>query len=112
MRFDKRTSGVDPSLFSQALMYYASKHAVASWVGEPDFDPIEETSAAGRNDKTLSPSEIMSLAYKDVLNEPSVECGENFLARHAFLYSVPSAGSSTACIVNVDAQSGKLSAAK
>lgn len=86
--------GVDPSLFSQALMYFASKHAAASWVGEPDFDPIEETSTPGRNDKTLSPSEIMSLAYKDVLNEPSVECG-----------------SSTACIVNINAQSGKLSAA-
>ncbi|KAJ1308968.1 hypothetical protein OPQ81_004651 [Rhizoctonia solani] len=86
--------GVDPSLFSQALMYYASKHASSSWAGEPDFDPIEGTSVSGKTDKALSPVEIMSRAYQDVLNEPSIECG-----------------SSTACIVNIDAQSGKLSAA-
>ncbi|CAE6447712.1 unnamed protein product [Rhizoctonia solani] len=86
--------GVDPSLFSQALMYYASRHASSSWAGEPDFDPIEGTSGLGKSDKSLSPVEIMSLAYEDVLNEPSVECG-----------------SSTACIVNIDAQSGKLLAA-
>ncbi|CAE6428505.1 unnamed protein product [Rhizoctonia solani] len=86
--------GVDPSLFSQALMYYASKYASSSWAGEPDFDPIEGTSAPGKADKSLSPVEIMSMAYQDVLDEPSVECG-----------------SSTACIVNIDAQSGKLSAA-
>ncbi|KAH7343474.1 phosphatase 2C-like domain-containing protein [Rhizoctonia solani] len=86
--------GVDPSLFSQALMYYASKYASSSWAGEPDFDPIEGTSAPGKTEKSLSPVEIMSMAYQDVLDEPSVECG-----------------SSTACIVNIDAQSGKLSAA-
>jgi hypothetical protein len=58
-------------------MYYASKHASSSWAGEPDFDPIEGTSPPGKNDKYLSPVEIMSMAYEDVLNEPSVECGEN-----------------------------------
>ncbi|CAE6522094.1 unnamed protein product [Rhizoctonia solani] len=86
--------GVDPSLFSQALMYFASKHASSSWAGEPDFDPIEGTSSPEKANKSLSPVEIMSMAYQDVLNEPSVECG-----------------SSTACIVNIDAQTGKLSAA-
>ncbi|GAB1519794.1 Protein phosphatase 2C 7 [Rhizoctonia solani] len=86
--------GVDPSLFSQALMYYASKHASSSWAGEPDFDPIEGTSKPEKNGQSLSPVDIMSLGYEDVLNDPSIECG-----------------SSTACIVNIDAQSGKLLAA-
>ncbi|KAF8680885.1 Stage II sporulation protein E (SpoIIE) [Rhizoctonia solani] len=86
--------GVDPSLFSQALMYYASKHASSSWAGEPDFDPIEGTSKPEKSGQSLSPVDIMSLGYEDVLNDPSIECG-----------------SSTACIVNIDAQSGKLLAA-
>ncbi|KAB5596363.1 Protein phosphatase PTC7 [Ceratobasidium theobromae] len=86
--------GVDPSLFSQGLMYFASQHAATAWAGEADFDPIQETSALGKSDRTLSPVEIMSMSYQDVLNEPLIECG-----------------SSTACIVNIDAQSGKLSAA-
>lgn len=87
--------GVDPSLFSQSLMHFASKHAASSWAGEPDYDPIEETTKLGKSDITLSPAEILARAYRDVLDEPAVQCG-----------------SSTACIVNIDAQSGRLSAAK
>ncbi|KAG9105041.1 hypothetical protein FRC06_000014 [Ceratobasidium sp. 370] len=86
--------GVDPSLFSQALMYFASKHAGASWAGEPDFDPIEETNGPAKSSLSLSPKEIISNAYQDVLNEPAVQCG-----------------SSTACVANIDAQTGRLSAA-
>ncbi|CAE6531600.1 unnamed protein product [Rhizoctonia solani] len=103
--------GVDPSLFSQALMYFASKHASSSWAGEPDFDPIEGTSAPGKTEKSLSPVEIMSMAYQDVLNEPSIECGEDVTWHLLLSKPMPSVGSSTACIVNIDAQSGKLSAA-
>jgi hypothetical protein len=66
-------------------MYFASQHAASSWAGEPDFDPIEETAVPGRDSKALSPVEIMSMAYCDVLNESFIECGENFLARHDFL---------------------------
>ncbi|KAG8749075.1 hypothetical protein FRC12_013580 [Ceratobasidium sp. 428] len=87
--------GVDPSLFSQALMHFASKHAAASWAGEPDFDPIEDTTnGSARNNLSLSPRDIISRAYQDVLNEPAVQCG-----------------SSTACVVNIDAQTGRLLAA-
>ncbi|KAF8605232.1 hypothetical protein BDV93DRAFT_490502 [Ceratobasidium sp. AG-I] len=86
--------GVDPSLFSQSLMHFASKHAATSWAGEPDYDPIEETAKLEKSDVTLSPVEIIARAYQNVLDEPAVQCG-----------------SSTACIVNIDAQSGRLSAA-
>jgi protein phosphatase PTC7 len=72
----KIPTGVDPSLFSQALMYFASKHAGASWAGEPDFDPIEEPASPAKSDKCLSPTEIISKAYQNVLNEPAVQCGE------------------------------------
>ncbi|KAG8719484.1 hypothetical protein FRC08_002731 [Ceratobasidium sp. 394] len=84
--------GVDPSLFSQALMHFASKHASTSWAGEPDFDPIVETTSPAK--LSLSPKNIVSNAYQDVLNEPAVQCG-----------------SSTACIINIDAQTGRLAAA-
>ncbi|KAG9100492.1 hypothetical protein FS749_015085 [Ceratobasidium sp. UAMH 11750] len=86
------STGVDPSLFSQALMHFASKHASTSWAGEPDFDPIVETTSPAK--LSLSPKNIVSNAYQDVLNEPAVQCG-----------------SSTACIVNIDAQTGRLAAA-
>ncbi|QRV72829.1 protein phosphatase [Ceratobasidium sp. AG-Ba] len=84
--------GVDPSLFSQALMYFSAKHASTSWAGEPDFDPIEETGTT-KPTKSLSPKDIISNAYQDVLDEPAVQW------------------SSTACVVNIDAQTGRLSAA-
>lgn len=65
-------------------MYFASQHAATAWAGEADFDPIQETSALGKSDRTLSPVEIMSMSYQDVLNEPLIECGEKLLARHHF----------------------------
>lgn len=72
--------GVDPSLFSQSLMYFASKHAASSWAGEPDYDPIEETTKLGKSDITLSPVEIIARAYQNVLDEAAVQCGEKILA--------------------------------
>ncbi|KAF7294938.1 Protein phosphatase [Mycena indigotica] len=63
--------GVDPSLFSQALMYYADMHSV-----------------------NASPSECMKLAYDSVLKDDEV-----------------SVGSSTACILSLDASSGSLTTA-
>ena len=32
-------SGVDPSLFSQSLMYHAHRYAQSGWPGEPEIDP-------------------------------------------------------------------------
>lgn len=75
--------GVDPSLFSQSLMHFASKHAATSWAGEPDYDPIEETAELGKSDITLSPVEIIARAYQNVLDEPAVQCGEKILASAA-----------------------------
>ena len=78
--------GVDPSLFSQSLMYFSSKHAATSWAGEPDYDPIEETAELGKSDVTLSPVEIIARAYQNVLDEPAVQCGEKALASAAFAF--------------------------
>ena len=36
-------SGVDPSLFSQALMYHAHRYSKSSWAGEPETDPIQDS---------------------------------------------------------------------
>jgi protein phosphatase PTC7 len=32
-------SGVDPALFSQALMYHAHRYSRSAWAGEPEVDP-------------------------------------------------------------------------
>lgn len=89
-------SGVDPSLFSQALMYHAHRYAKVGWVGEPEMDPtldyVEREQVEGWE---LPPMECMDLAHGGVLREREVL-----------------AGSSTACIVNLNASTGILRAAK
>jgi protein phosphatase PTC7 len=86
-------SGVDPSLFSQALMYHAHRCSKIAWAGEPEIDPTAEdggTVAGGE----LAPLDSLEIAYGGVLNERGVN-----------------AGSSTACIVHINASSGLLRAA-
>ncbi|KAH8833630.1 protein serine/threonine phosphatase 2C [Flagelloscypha sp. PMI_526] len=34
--------GIDPSLFSQALMYHNAQYAQHAWAGEPEIDPMAE----------------------------------------------------------------------
>ncbi|KAI0054059.1 protein serine/threonine phosphatase 2C [Auriscalpium vulgare] len=88
-------SGVDPSLFSQALMYHAHRYAKNGWPGEPETDPIqsyEEKEAV--EGWELNPQECMKLAHDAVLREKFVL-----------------AGSSTACIINLNASNGVLRAA-
>jgi hypothetical protein len=55
---------LDPSLFSQALMCYASRAASTNWPGEPHRDPLtdEETQLPGGVE--LSPVDIMRRAFK------------------------------------------------
>ena len=69
-------SGVDPSLFSQALMYHAHRYSKSSWAGEPETDPIQE---AEENQQVegweMSPAECLELAYGGVLRERDVKAG-------------------------------------
>ncbi|KAJ7219268.1 phosphatase 2C-like domain-containing protein [Mycena pura] len=70
--------GIDPSIFSQALMYYAHEHCQNGKAGEPTSGTSQE--------KEMTPLECMQLAYDDVLADDFVE-----------------AGSSTACLVSLNA---------
>ncbi|KAJ6630798.1 phosphatase 2C-like domain-containing protein [Mycena sp. CBHHK59/15] len=84
--------GIDPSLFSQALMYYAHGHLQNGWAGEREVDPILEIAAAGGAE--ITPSECLQFAYQNVLAEKAVP-----------------AGSSTACLLTLNASSGILRSA-
>ncbi|KAJ7759263.1 phosphatase 2C-like domain-containing protein [Mycena metata] len=88
-------SGVDPALFSQALMFHAHRYARSAWAGEPEVDPTldyeEREQVEGWE---LTPYECMDLAYGGVLREKAVE-----------------AGSSTACILTLNSANGLLRAA-
>ncbi|CAL1704761.1 unnamed protein product [Somion occarium] len=88
-------AGVDPSLFSQALMYHAHRYAKVSWPGEPETDPNLDYEEREQVDGwELTPQECMELAHGQVLREHFVK-----------------AGSSTACIVNLNAANGILRSA-
>lgn len=89
-------SGVDPSLFSQTLMYHAHRYAKNGWAGEPEIDPTQDYAEREQVEGwELTPMECMDMAHGGVLRERAV-----------------SAGSSTACIVNLNASTGILRAAK
>lgn len=68
--------GVDPSLFSQSLMYHCHRYSRGAWAGEPEIDPDcdyherEETEGW-----ELTPKECLDLAYGGVLREKKVEAG-------------------------------------
>ncbi|TFY82095.1 hypothetical protein EWM64_g1916 [Hericium alpestre] len=88
-------SGVDPSLFSQALMFHAHRYCKNAWPGEPEVDPTQEYEDREEVEGwELSPQECMQLAYDSVLRERAVL-----------------AGSSTACMLNLNASNGQLRAA-
>ncbi|KAJ7343489.1 phosphatase 2C-like domain-containing protein [Mycena albidolilacea] len=82
--------GIDSSMFSQALMYYAHRHFENGWAGEPEIDPIAESNGTPEG-ITMTPSMALRLAHRDVLADSSVE-----------------AGSSTACFLTLNAASGAL----
>ncbi|KAI0320103.1 phosphatase 2C-like domain-containing protein [Amylostereum chailletii] len=89
------TSGVDPSRFSQALMYHAHRYCSLGWAGEPEIDPTQEYEERETVEGwELLPMECMDMAHEAVRREKSVV-----------------AGSSTACIINMNASSGVLRAA-
>lgn len=106
-------SGIDPSLFSQALMYHAHRYAKLSWAGEPEIDPTqgyeEREEVEGWE---LAPSECLELAYAGVLRERVVAAGEWVCNADNRLLIICVSGSSTACLLTLNASSGLLRAAK
>lgn len=68
--------GVDPSLFSQALMYHAHRYSKHAWAGEPEIDPTlsyeEREEIEGWE---MSPKECLELAHGGVLRERTVTAG-------------------------------------
>ncbi|CAK5279929.1 unnamed protein product [Mycena citricolor] len=85
-------SGVDPALFSQCLMYHAHRYSRSAWAGAPvDDDADGEHEVEGWE---LTPYECLDLAYGGVLREKLVD-----------------AGSSTACIISLNATNGLLRSA-
>lgn len=106
-------TGIDPSLFSQSLMYHAHRYAKQGWAGEPEIDPTQDYEERQQVEGwELLPMECMHLAHGAVLREKVVTAGP---FDHFALWSIPLTevlGSSTACIVNINASSGLLRAAK
>ncbi|KAJ8496546.1 hypothetical protein ONZ45_g12407 [Pleurotus djamor] len=77
--------GVDPAVFSQALMYYCSKVFLGEIVKE----------SVWKSHSRLSPRDCMKLAYEVTMTDSFVK-----------------AGSATVCLITMDSQTGALKAAK
>ncbi|KAH9966658.1 protein serine/threonine phosphatase 2C [Russula dissimulans] len=89
------TSGVDPSLFSQALMYHSHRYAKVGWPGEPEVDTTQDyKDREAVEGWELHPRECLKLAYQATLRDRAVIVG-----------------SSTACLISLNASSGLLRAA-
>ncbi|EGO18572.1 hypothetical protein SERLADRAFT_443910 [Serpula lacrymans var. lacrymans S7.9] len=88
-------SGIDPSLFSQSLMYHAARYSQTAWAGEPEIDPTQEYEEREQVEGwEMTPYECLQLAYHGVMRERFVQ-----------------AGSSTACLIHLNASSGILRSA-
>lgn len=83
-------SGVDPSLFSQALMYHAHRYSKVAWPGEPEVDPTQEYEEREQVEGwELTPLECLESAYGGVLRERNVLAGEHSSDRdtwNVFMY--------------------------
>jgi hypothetical protein len=72
------TSGVDPSLFSQALMYHSHRYAKVGWVGEPEVDTTQDyEDREAVEGWELHPRECLKLAYQATLRERAVVAGQS-----------------------------------
>jgi protein phosphatase PTC7 len=69
-------SGVDPSLFSQALMYHAHRYSQSAWAGEPEVDPTLDYEEREQIEGwEMTPYECLGLAYDGVIREKGVQAG-------------------------------------
>jgi protein phosphatase PTC7 len=70
------SSGVDPSLFSQALMYHSHRYAKVGWPGEPEIDTTKDyEDREAVEGWELHPRECLKLAYQATLRERAVIAG-------------------------------------
>jgi len=70
------SSGIDPSLFSQALMYHSHRYAKAGWPGEPEVDTTQDyEDREAVEGWELHPKECLKLAYQATLRERFVVAG-------------------------------------
>ena len=71
---------MDPSVFSQALMYHAHRYSRNAWAGEPEIDPTMDYEEREQIEGwEMTPYECLDLAYGGVLREKYVQAGENWL---------------------------------
>ena len=94
-------------------MYHAHRYAKQGWAGEPEIDPTQDYEEIQQVEGwELTPAECMELAHGGVHRERDVLAGVSGdqVADGAEL--ICASGSSTACIVNLNASSGQLRAAK
>jgi protein phosphatase PTC7 len=67
---------IDPSLFSQALMYHAHRYSRNGWPGEPEIDPTLDYEEREQTEGwEMTPHECLDLAYGGVLREKFVQAG-------------------------------------
>lgn len=70
------SSGVDPSLFSQTLMYHSHRYAKGGWAGEPEVDATQDYEAREAVEGwELHPRDCLKLAYQATLRERAVIAG-------------------------------------
>jgi protein phosphatase PTC7 len=72
------SSGVDPSLFSQALMYHSHRYAKVGWAGEPEVDTTQDyEDREAVEGWELHPRECLKLAHQATLRERAVVAGQS-----------------------------------
>lgn len=70
-------SGVDPSLFAQALMYHSHRYSKSAWAGEPEIDPTQDYEEREEIEGwEMAPRECMEMAHGGVLRDRTVQAGE------------------------------------
>ena len=70
------SSGVDPSLFSQALMYHSHRYAKVGWAGEPEVDATQDyEDREAVEGWELHPRDCLKSAYQATLRERGVVAG-------------------------------------
>jgi hypothetical protein len=68
--------GVNPGLFSQALMYHAHRYAKEGWAGEPELDPTQGYEEREQVEGwELTPEACLKAAHDAVLRERGVIAG-------------------------------------
>lgn len=97
-------------------MYHSHRYAKVGWPGEPEVDATKEyEDREVLEGWELHPQECLKLAYEATLRERVVIAGAPSRESQLSTYSYTSSavkGSSTACLINLNASSGLLRAAK